>query len=120
LLGVSSLSSPAVAWLNDAVLGTACVFVAVSCTGYAFHRGRSCRCFGALSRRRFDLAGIGRATLVAGVAAVAVLAVPGSDVRLTLADRGLLLAAAALLGCAAFSAARSTAASSPTMARRTS
>ncbi len=106
LLGAASLSSPGVAWLNAAVLGLACSFVVASGVGYAFHRGRSCRCFGALSQRRFDLAGIGRSVVIAGMAAVAVLAVPGSLTRLTLADRGLLLCAAALLACLAFTAAR--------------
>jgi hypothetical protein len=120
LLGAASLSSPGAAWLNAAVLGVACSFVAVSGAGYAFHRGRSCRCFGALSQRRFDLAGIGRAVLIAGIAAVAVLAVPGSLTRLTLADRGLLLAGAALLACLAFTAARYLAASGQAMARRLS
>jgi hypothetical protein len=120
LLGASSLSSPAVAWLNDAVLGAACSFVAVSGTGYAFHRGRSCRCFGGLSQRRFDLAGVGRAVLIAGLAVLAVLSVPTSLVRLGSADRGLLLSAATLLACVAFTAARSLATTGQALRRRTS
>ncbi len=119
-LGAASLSSPGVAWLNAAVLGVACSFVVVSGVGYAFHRGRSCRCFGALSQRRFDLAGIGRAVVIAAAAAVAVLAVPGSLTRLTLTDRGLLLTAAALLAFLSFTAARCLAASSQALARRMS
>jgi hypothetical protein len=117
LLGGASLGAPAVAWLNAAVLGAACCFVAVSCVGYAFHRGRSCRCFGGLSQRRFDLPGIGRAVLIAGLAALAVVTVPGSAIRLTLADRGLVLAAAALLAVLAFSAARCLAVTGRAMAR---
>jgi hypothetical protein len=112
LLGASSLSSPSVAWLNGAVLGAACSFLAVSGIGYAFYRGRSCRCFGTLSQRRFDLAGVGRAVVIAGLAVLPVLAVPTSLVRLSFDDRALLLAAAALLACVAFTAARSLAATS--------
>jgi hypothetical protein len=110
-LGGASLTSPALGWLNPVVLAVGCVFVAVSGAGYAFHRGRSCRCFGALSQRRFDLAGIGRAVAVAAVAGLATVAVPASSVRLSLTDRGLLLAAAGLLVFVAFTAARSLAAS---------
>jgi hypothetical protein len=111
-LGGASLSSPELGWLNPVVLAVGCAFVAVSGTGYAFHRGRSCRCFGALSQRRFDLAGVGRAVAVAALAAVATTAVPPpSSVRLGLADRGLLLAATCLLAFVAFTAARALAAS---------
>jgi hypothetical protein len=110
-LGGASLTSPALGWLNPAVLVVGCGFVAVSGYGYAFHRGRSCRCFGALSQRRFDPAGIGRAAAVAVLAAVACGGVSPSAVRLGLADRGLLVAAACLLACIAFTAARALAAS---------
>ena len=59
-VGAASLSSPRARWLNLVVLAICCGFVAVSAAGYRWHRGRSCRCFGALSRRRFNLAGLGR------------------------------------------------------------
>jgi hypothetical protein len=110
-LGGASLTSPALGWVNPVVLAVCCAFVAVSAAGYAFHRGRSCRCFGALSQRRFDLAGIGRAVAVAAAAGLATVGVPASSVRLGPGDRGLLLAASFLLAFVAFSAARALAAS---------
>jgi hypothetical protein len=109
-LGGASLTSPAVGWLNPVILVVGCAFVAVSGAGYAFHRGRSCRCFGALSQRRFDLSGIGRAVVIAAVAGAATAAVPASSVRLGIADRGLLRAASCLIAFVAFTAARSLAA----------
>jgi hypothetical protein len=111
VLGAASLTSPALRWLNFAVLAACGAFAAVAGVGYAVHRGRSCRCFGALSQRRFDLAGIGRAVVVAALAALACGGVPASATRLGLADRGLLLAAAGFLACIAFTAARALAAS---------
>jgi hypothetical protein len=111
VLGVASLTSPAVRWLNLAVLAAGCGFVAVSGAGYAFHRGRFCRCFGALSQRRFDLAGLGRAAVIAALADLATVTVSPSAVRLSLADRGLLLAASGLISLVAFTAARSLTAS---------
>jgi hypothetical protein len=105
-LGAASLCCPAVAWLNLAVLGAGCSFVAVAAAGYVFYRGRSCSCFGALSRRKFDAAGIARAAVIAAAAAVAVVAVPPSAVRLGAPERVLLLAAACLLAAAAGTAAR--------------
>jgi hypothetical protein len=110
-LGGASLTSPAAGWLNPVVLGAGCAFVAVSLAGYVFHRGRSCRCFGALSQRRFDRAGIGRAVLIAALAGLATAAVPPSSIQLGLASRGLLLAASCLIAFAAFTAARSLAVS---------
>ncbi len=110
-LGGASLAAPAAGWLNLVVLATGGAFVAVSGIGYARHRGRSCRCFGALSRRRFDRAGIARAVAIAAVAAVPLAGLPASAVRLAPADRGLLLAAAFLLAAGAFTAARVLAAS---------
>ncbi len=114
-LGGASLAAPALGWLNPAIFGAGCAFVAVSAAGFAFHRGRSCRCFGALSSRRFDLAGLGRSVVIAVVAAVAMTAVPAASVRLGLGDRGLLLAAAGLLAGVAFTAARGLAASGDTL-----
>ena len=110
-LGTASLCCPAVAWLNLAVLGAGCGFVAVAAAGYAFYRGRACSCFGALSRRRFDAAGIARAAVIAAAAAVAVVAVPPSAVRLAVPQRFGLLAAACLLAAAACTAARALAVS---------
>lgn len=109
-LGAASLCCPATAWLNLAVLGAGCGFVAVAAAGYAFYRGRSCSCFGALSRRKFDLAGIARAAVIAAAAALAVVAVPPSAVRLAAAERAGLLAVACLLAAAACTAARALAA----------
>jgi hypothetical protein len=105
-LGTASLTSPALRWLNPVVLAVGCAFVVISGAGYAFHRGRSCRCFGALSRRRFDLAGLGRAVAVAALAGLATAAVSPSSVRLGLADRWLLAGASCLLAFVAFVAAR--------------
>lgn len=110
-LGTVSLTCPAVAWVNPVVLAAGCAFVLVSVAGYAFHRGRSCRCFGALSQRRFDRAGIGRAVLIAALAALAMAGVPAPAVRLSLSDRLLLLAGACLIAFVACTAARALAAS---------
>jgi methylamine utilization protein MauE len=105
-LGLASLSAPATGWLNLVVFGFACGFVAVSAVGYAFHRGRSCRCFGALSRRKFDAPGIARAVAIAAAAALATAGLPRALVTIGAADRILLLLTAALTSLAAFSAAR--------------
>jgi hypothetical protein len=105
-LGAASLSSPAAGWLNPVVLAVGCAFAAVSAAGYAFHRGRSCRCFGALSQRKFDAAGVARSILIAATAAVAMAQVQPSSVQLTAITRVLLLAAAAMLAFVAFTAAR--------------
>jgi hypothetical protein len=110
-LGAASLSSPAAGWLNPVVLGAGCAFIAVSAVGYAFHRGRSCRCFGALSQRKFDAAAIARSILIAAMAAVAMAPVRPSSVQLTAITRVLLLAAAAMLAFVALTAARVLAAS---------
>jgi methylamine utilization protein MauE len=110
-LGAASLSSPAAAWPNRVAFAAGCAFVAVSGVGYAFHRGRSCRCFGALSQRKFDAAGIARSAVVAVVAAAAMAPVQPSSVQLTAAARLALLGAAALLAFVAFTAARALAVS---------
>jgi hypothetical protein len=110
-LGGASLAVPAIRALNLAVLATACCFAAVSGIGFAFHRGRSCRCFGALSGRRFDLAGLARAAAVAALAGLATAPAAPAAVILTPAGHGLLLAGSALVGFVAFTAARSLAAS---------
>ncbi|MGH3275703.1 MAG: hypothetical protein ACRDNZ_15435, partial [Streptosporangiaceae bacterium] len=104
---------PAIGSLNLAVLVVSCCFAMASGVGLAFHRGRSCQCFGALSRQRFDLAGLARSVTVAALAGLAATAVPvpASAVALGLTGRGLLLAGSALIAFVAFTAARSLAVS---------
>jgi hypothetical protein len=110
-LGAASLAFPAAWPLSLVVLAAAVTFAAVSGLGFAFHRGRSCRCFGALSRRTFDRAGLGRAAAVAALAGLAAAGAPPAAVALTPAGHGLLLAGSALAAFVAFTAARSLAAS---------
>lgn len=110
-LGAASLSWPAAAWLNQAVLAAGCGFTAVAAVGYTFHRGRSCRCFGALSRRRFDLAGILRSLVIVATAVLATARVTPPAVALGAAARVLLLVASVLLAAASYAAARALAAS---------
>ena len=110
-LGGASLAAPASWPLNLAVLAAACCFAAVSGIGFAFHRGRSCRCFGALSGRKFDLAGLARAGAVAALAGGAAVPVTPAAVALTPAGHGLLLAGSAFIAFIAFTAARSLAVS---------
>lgn len=105
-IGLASLTLPAIAALNALVFALACAFVAVSAVGYAFHRGRSCRCFGALSRRKFDAAGVPRSAVTAGIAAVALAHVGAAALQLDATARVLLGAAGGLLALAAFTAAR--------------
>ncbi len=103
--GAASLSSPRASWLNLVVLAICGGFVTVSAAGYRWHRGRSCRCFGALSRRRFNLAGLGRSAAIALGAGVATTPVRAAAIQLGPADRIALLAGALLVAAAAFSAA---------------
>jgi hypothetical protein len=110
-LGGASLALPAIWPLNLAVLAAAACFAVVSGLGFAFHRGRSCRCFGALSRRRFDRAGLARSGAVAALAGLATAPVAPAAVALSPAGHGLLLAGSALIAFVAFTAARSLAAS---------
>ncbi len=105
VLGAASLSLPAVGWLNPVVFGLACGFVFVSGLGYVRHRGRSCRCFGALSSRRFDALGMARAAVIAAAAAIAMTRVPPALVGLGTGARVLLLICVALVALAAHSAA---------------
>jgi hypothetical protein len=105
-VGLASLTLPAITALNILVLAIACAFVAVSAIGYAFHRGRSCRCFGALSQRKFTAAGVLRSVIIASVAAVALVHVGTAALQLDALERVLLFAAAALLAASAFTAAR--------------
>ena len=105
LLGAASLSFPAVRWLNLGVFAVTDMFVVVSVAGFVFYRGRSCRCFGALSQRKFDAAGIVRSVGIAGVAAIAIAGVPSLAVSISAAAHVLLLTATAILLLAAFTAA---------------
>ena len=105
-VGLASLTLPAVTALNLVVLAIACAFVAVSALGYAFHRGRSCRCFGSLSQRKFTATGVLRSAIIASIAAVALGHVGAAALQLDVTARVLLFAAAGLLAVAAFTAAR--------------
>lgn len=105
VVGIMSLSLPHLRWPNVLVLCVAGAFVVVSTYGYAVHRNRSCRCFGALSQRRFDLGAVARSIVISTLAAV-VVARPAA-IPLAAADEALLGLSAALLAFAAFTAARS-------------
>jgi len=94
-VGLASLTLPAVTALN-----------LVSALGYAFHRGRSCRCFGSLSQRKFTATGVLRSAIIASIAAVALGHVGAAALQLDVTARVLLLAAAGLLALAAYTAAR--------------
>jgi hypothetical protein len=117
--GVTSLAAPAVGWVDPAIFAVACVFVVVSAVGYAFFRGRSCRCFGALSQRKFDAWGIARAAAIAAVAAAAMTGVRPAAVQIQVAGRVGLLAAALLLAVTAFTAAKALGVSNRTESRLT-
>jgi hypothetical protein len=106
VLGAASLASPAASWLNLAVLALGCAFVAVSLTGLMFHRGHACRCFGMLSRRRFDAVGVLRSLVIACIAGIAIIGVPQVAVHITELTEVLLATTALLLAFAAFTAAR--------------
>ena len=110
ILGGASLAFPAAMWINLVVLAAGCAFLLVSVTGFAWHRGKSCRCFGALSRRRFDVPGILRSSLIVALAVVATVGVSPSAVRLGVTAQVLLLAAAMLLLAVSFTAAKALAA----------
>jgi len=111
-LGAASLTSPQAGWLNVAVFAAGCGFAIVSVVGYVRHPGTPCRCFGALSRRAFSPAGIGRSMAVAACAAVAAwpagqaLAVVGAAGRLGLLAGGTLVAGGAYSAAAALGAGR--------------
>ncbi len=110
LTGVASLCWPAAGWLNWVVLALACGFVVVAAIGFTRHRGRPCRCFGALTRRSFGVRATAQALLIAGVAGLALRPARPAQVDLGLAEHLLLLAGASLLGLAAYTAARALAA----------
>jgi hypothetical protein len=105
VIGAASLTSPGLGWLNPVVLGVGCSFLVVSAVGFTWHRGRSCHCFGALSTRTFNPAGIGRAAVIVAGAALGMVPVRSSLIQLSPASRLGLLAGAALVAWAAFTAA---------------
>ncbi|MGN6792683.1 MAG: MauE/DoxX family redox-associated membrane protein [Streptosporangiaceae bacterium] len=106
VVGAASLSSPLAGWLNLAVLALCCVFVVASAVGYRRHPGRACRCFGALSGRSFDLAGVARGVLLAIGAALAARPVSPSLLQTgTLGRLGLAAGAAFIAWCAYTAAA---------------
>src|SRR5580658_4358861 len=103
--GAASLSVPRAGWLNSVVLGICCGFLAVWTVGYARHRGHTCRCFGALSRRGFTAAGVARAVGLVLLAAIALARVPAPSVQLSVVWQLALLAGAALVAGVADGAA---------------
>lgn len=104
--GAASLAFPAIWWLNPVVFVLACAFVVVSVTGYILFRGRSCQCFGSLSRRKFDLPGIARSAALAALAALAMLSVDPAHIQIGVPAKALLLSGVCLVALAAFTAAR--------------
>ena len=110
LLGGTSLAFPSIAAVNWLVLAAGCAFLTVSLIGYLRHRGMSCRCFGQLSNRTFDAAGVMRSLVIVGLAAgVAVSSVPQTAIQLVTVDHLLLLGGAVLVALATYTAARGTA-----------
>lgn len=103
-VGIASISAPGVAWLNAVVLVFASAFLAISGAGYAFYRNRSCRCFGALSRRRFDRSAVVRGAVLAALAVVVV--VHQGRPELGVSNQSLLGIAGALLAFVAYAGAR--------------
>ena len=81
--GAASLAAPGTGWLNELVLVICCGFLGVWAVGYARYRGRPCRCFGALSQRRFTAAGIVRAVSLVGLAGVAMIPVPALSLQVS-------------------------------------
>lgn len=104
-VGAVSLSVPQARWPNLIVLASCVAFLVTWSIGYGRHRGRSCRCFGALSARGFDRAGIVRAAVLVLAALAATTAVPVHAVQLGLGGQLALLAGGALIACATYSAA---------------
>lgn len=103
--GAVSLSVPQARWPNLIVLASCVAFLVTWSIGYGRHRGRSCRCFGALSARGFDRPGIVRAAVLVLAALAATTAVPVRAVQLGLGGQLALLAGGALIAGATYSAA---------------
>jgi hypothetical protein len=112
-IGALSFSFPASSWLNEVVFATTCVLVAVSAIGFIFHRGASCRCFGRLSQKSFDTAGIVKSLVIAACAG-AVAATTSSEVAVSVTsqDHLLLIGSAALVTAGVATAVRELAVSS--------
>lgn len=106
LLGALSLALPAAREANVAVFVLCCAFLATSVIGYARFRGYSCRCFGGLSRKKFDRAAVARSTALLALSSLALAPVRATYVQLGTAPKVLLLLGAAVLACAAYTAAR--------------
>lgn len=107
LTGAVSLCWPVLGWVNFVALVLSGGFAVVAAVGYARHRGRPCRCFGALSRSGFGLPGLLRALAILAVAVVACLPVrPAPQLHFALAFHLLLLAGAVLMAAAAAVAAQ--------------
>jgi len=111
--GAASLCWPAVGWLNLTVLALACGFAIVAGVGYVRHRGRPCRCYGALTRRSFGLRTVGQALVLVAAAVLATGSVRPADIQLGLAAHLLLLAAAGAVAAAAATAAKALLTSGP-------
>ena len=104
--GTISLCSPAVAWVNLAVLALACGFTVVAGVGYGRYRDRPCRCFGALTRRSFSARSLLQSLVILAAAALAIRPAGQVAEALGLTARLLLLAAAGLMVLAAGTAAK--------------
>lgn len=116
LLGGASLCWPAAHWLNPLVLVLTAGFVVVTVAGFAIFRGRTCRCFGALSSRSFDRVSIARSCLLVIVAVLAMGGL-GSIAQLSGLASGLLAVASVLLIFGTFTAARALDASATNLGR---
>jgi hypothetical protein len=105
LLGGASLCLPAARWLNPVILALTCAFAISTATGFAIFRGRSCRCFGALSSKKFDRTSIARSFALV-VMAVLAMGGLGPTAALNVLDSALLAVASAVLVLGTFTAAR--------------
>ena len=104
--GAASLCWPSAAWVDLAVLALACGFTVVAGNGYARYRGRPCRCFGALTRRSFSARSLLQSVAILAAAVLATRPVGQAEITIGLTAHVLLLAAAALMALAAYTAAR--------------
>lgn len=104
--GAISLCWSSAAWADLAVLALACGFTVVAGIGYARFRGRPCRCFGALTRRSFSARSLLQSVVILAAAVLATRPVDPAAATLGLTAHMLLLAAAALMALAAYTAAR--------------
>lgn len=104
-LGTASLSWPAANWLNTLTVAAACLFFVITSVGYVLYRGRTCRCFGALSQRKFGKLSVLRSLGMVTVAVVAMFDVRLAAVELSEAARSLLAVSAVFLTLAALAAA---------------